>query len=176
MYEGGGGGNPNRHWLFQALHTFHRNHEKLKHTVHEKFRYPLPPWGRFLMGCFYFSVPVVGGWYVMQWAISKSHESIGMHGEKLLVPFESENDHEATKILGQTAIVDGREVQVGGGGGWGGGVRMVTSDEETQRRNREMLNKFLRKQKRKWEKEQQKQKQEQLHEEAEERIEDPKEK
>jgi hypothetical protein len=103
----------------------------------------------------------------MQWAISKSHESIGMHGEKLSVPIENENDHEA-KILGQTAIVDGREVQVVGGGGWGRGVRMVTSDEETQRRNREMLNKFLRKQKRKWEKEQQKQQQqEQLHEEQE---------
>jgi hypothetical protein len=37
------------------------------------------------MGCFYFSIPLVGGHYVMQWAISKSHESIGEQGEKLQV-------------------------------------------------------------------------------------------
>jgi hypothetical protein len=150
-----GGGSQNRHWLFEALNTFHKNHEKLKHSVHEKFRYPLPPWGRFLMGCFYFSVPVVGGWYVMQWAISKSHDSIGRYGEKLLaVPVDNNDDEHGAKIMGQTAIVDGQEVQVGAGG-WGGGVRMVTSDEETQRRNREMLHKFLRKQKRKMENERQ---------------------
>ena len=29
------------------------------------------------MGCLYASVPIVGGWYVMQWAISLSVEEIG---------------------------------------------------------------------------------------------------
>lgn len=33
---------------------------------------------------FVYPVPVVvGGWYVMQWAISRSHENIGQNGEKL---------------------------------------------------------------------------------------------
>ena len=37
------------------------------------------------MGCIYFSIPVVGGWHVMQWAIGKSHDSIGPKGEKLRI-------------------------------------------------------------------------------------------
>lgn len=93
--------------LAHALRTFHERHEKLKHTVHtvsardslcqggnsrmthhlttltipshpaQAWRYPLPTWGRYAMGCFYASIPIVGGWYVMQWAISRSVEEIG---------------------------------------------------------------------------------------------------
>jgi hypothetical protein len=40
-----------------------------------------------MMSCIYFSIPVVGGWYVMQWAISKSHESIGEKGGKMQIEF-----------------------------------------------------------------------------------------
>jgi len=53
----------------------------LKNYVHNGFRVPLPPWGRAVMGFVYFSLPVIGGYYVMQWAISKSHEEIGERGK-----------------------------------------------------------------------------------------------
>lgn len=71
--------------ILRGLRTFHEKHEKLKHTVHTAWRYPLPKWGQYAMGCFYFTIPVVGGWYVMQWAISKSVDEIGEHGELQLV-------------------------------------------------------------------------------------------
>jgi hypothetical protein len=127
------------HWF----HQFHHHHERIKKFVHEGMRYPLPKWGRFIMGCFYFSVPVIGGWYIMQWAIHQSHQSIGVHGE--LLPQK--------QIQGygdKTMDHDGNEHKIGGATGWGGGVRLVVSDVETQERNREMLNKFLRHQQRKY--------------------------
>ncbi len=67
--------------FLRGLKTLHEKHEKLKHTVHTAWRYPLPKWGQYAMGCVYFTIPVVGGWYVMQWAISKSVEEIGERGE-----------------------------------------------------------------------------------------------
>jgi hypothetical protein len=66
--------------LMDAYMTFHKKHERLKNFVHNGFRYPLPPAGRAFMGFVYFSMPVIGGYYVMQWAISKSHEEIGENG------------------------------------------------------------------------------------------------
>jgi len=47
-------------------------------------------------------------------------------------------------------IVDenGERMEVVGAGGWGGGVRLATSDQETQDKNRVNLERFLRKQKR----------------------------
>ena len=67
--------------IFEYIQRFHEAHERLKHRIHHGWRYPLPPWGRAVMGCVYFSIPVVSGWYVMQWAISKAHENIGERGE-----------------------------------------------------------------------------------------------
>ena len=80
--QGGGGGrsSSSSSWLMNAYVTFHKKHERLKNYVHNGFRYPLPPWGRTLMGFVYFSLPVLGGYHVMQWAISKSHEEIGIRG------------------------------------------------------------------------------------------------
>jgi len=127
--------------MLNFLRDLHVRHERLKKTIHEGWRYPLPPWGRAVMACFYFSVPVVGGWYVMQWAISKSHASIGEQGERLPVKtVQGIGD----KMIGE----DGQVVTHVGAGGWGGGVNLAVSDEETQQRNRKMLNKFLRQQKR----------------------------
>jgi predicted secreted protein len=71
--------------LANALRSFHERHEKIKHTVHTAWRIPLPKYGQIIMGCVYFTIPVVGGWYVMQWAISKSVDSIGPRGEKLRI-------------------------------------------------------------------------------------------
>jgi hypothetical protein len=117
-------------------------HERLKNTIHNGFRYPLPRYGQILMGMVYFTIPVVGGWYIMQWAISKSHHSIGLYGEKL--PNQSRIEG-----LGDKRVVvteDTEQVQKVGAGGWGGGVHLAVSDEESQRRNQEKLRKFLKRQ------------------------------
>ena len=66
--------------LSDYIHRFNEAHERLKHRVHNGWRYPLPPWGRVIMGGAYFTIPIVGGWYIMQWAISKAHNSIGERG------------------------------------------------------------------------------------------------
>jgi len=111
------------------------------------------------MGVFYFSIPVVGGWYVMQWAISKSHASIGERGERL--PVQTVQGIGNQRVIQQQHGEDGEIVeqqQTVGAGGWGGGVNLAVSDEETQKRNRKMLHKFLRQQRRKLEKEDAKQK------------------
>lgn len=131
--------------FLNAIKSFHDRHERLKKVVHEGFRYPLPPWGRFLAGCFYFSLPIVGGYHVMQWAISKAHDSIGENGERLPVK-------EIQGIGNKRVDRESGELKTVGAGGWGGGVRLATSDEETQRKNREKLHKFLKIQKKKLEK------------------------
>ena len=64
----------------EAFQSLHQKHERLKKYVHTAWRVPLPRWGQMVMGMFYFTIPVVGGYHVMQWAISKSHESIGERG------------------------------------------------------------------------------------------------
>jgi hypothetical protein len=128
--------------IYRLLHEFSIRHERLKHAIHNGFRYPLPRWGRFVMGCIYFSIPVVSGWYVMQWAIHQSHKSIGEHGE--LLP-----QKELQGLGDRTVDARGNELKVGGPEGWGGGVRLAVSDETTQQRNREMLNSFFRKQQKK---------------------------
>jgi hypothetical protein len=94
------------------------------------------------MGFVYFCIPVVGGWHVMQWAISKAHNRIGESGERL--PNQ--------KIEG-VGDLRGNGEKVGAGG-WGGGVHLTVSDEGQQQRNKRMLRKFLRKQRKKLEEEQ----------------------
>ena len=92
------------------------------------------------MGCFYFTVPVVGGWYVMQWAISKSVDEIGERGEKL-----RQNRLEG---FGNKTIIDGKEEKIGAGGRYGG-VNLAMSDSSTQENNRVMLEGLFRKERRK---------------------------
>ncbi|KAL3756956.1 hypothetical protein ACHAWU_007335 [Discostella pseudostelligera] len=122
--------------LTRALRSFHERHEYIKHKVHTAWRYPLPRWGQFAMGCFYFSVPVVGGWYVMQWAISKSVDEIGERGEKL--------QNKQVQGFGNKTVIDGREETIGAGGKFGG-VHLAMSDASTQDRNRAMLEALFRK-------------------------------
>ena len=68
-------------WLGDKFQRFHQAHERLKNRVHTAWRYHLPHWGRFVMGCVYFSVTIVLGYYASMWAISKSeatvHERLG---------------------------------------------------------------------------------------------------
>jgi len=93
------------------------------------------------MGCVYFSIPVIGGYQVMQWAIGKSHQAIGEHGELL--------EEKRIQGIGNVRILeDGTKEQVGAGG-VGGGVKLAVSDERTQEQNRAMLEAFFKQQRRK---------------------------
>lgn len=93
------------------------------------------------MGFIYFSIPVVGGYNVMMWAISKSHESIGERGEKLKIK----------EVQGVGDVVvneDGKVVRLGKGN-FGGGVKLAVSSQVEQERNRILLAKVLKRQERK---------------------------
>ena len=112
------------------LRNIHEKHEELKHTIHSKWRYPLPKSGQYAMAVFYFCIPIVGGHYVMEWAKSKSIDEIGERGEKLR--------QKTIQGFGNKTIIDGKVESIGAGG-WGGGVHLAMSDEETRERNRVML-------------------------------------
>mmetsp|Transcript_25898 Transcript_25898/g.38366 ORF Transcript_25898/g.38366 Transcript_25898/m.38366 type:complete len:144 (+) Transcript_25898:175-606(+) len=120
--------------IFDAARNFSERHERVKKYVHTAWRMPLPKWGQFAMGCVYFSVPVVGGWQVMQWAIGKAHKSIGPKGEYLEV--------KEVQGIGQTAIVDGEQKLIGAGG-VGMGVKLAVSDKDDQERSKKMLANML---------------------------------
>jgi hypothetical protein len=104
---------------------------------------PLPKWGRAIMGFVYFSIPVIGGYQVATWAISKSEATIE---ERL-----GRDPLAASKIqgIGDKKVVQeengSTKVEKVGAGGWGGGVNLVTSDKETQDVNRINLERFLKK-------------------------------
>ena len=66
----------------ETLREIGRRHEALKKRIHN-FRMPLSPRQRIVVGCFYFFTPIVGGYYVMQRAISHTDENLGPQGEKL---------------------------------------------------------------------------------------------
>ena len=137
---------PPRGWLAEKFLAFHLAHERLKHTVHTAWRMPLPPWGRAVMGFVYFSLPVIGGYQVALWAISKSEETV----EERLGSDGATTSSQTIQGLGDKKIVQGEDgstqVEKVGAGGWGGGVHLVTSDKETQDINRINLERFLRRQ------------------------------
>ena len=77
----------------------------------------------------------------MNWAISKAHDSIGEHGEKLPVKdIQGIGDKYYDTLTGEYKKL--------GAGGWGHGVNLATSDKETQARNTDKLRLFLKQQKR----------------------------
>lgn len=129
-------------WFGRSLRTFHERHERLQRFVHEGMRVPLPRWGRFLMGCVYFTIPVVGGMSVMNWSIGKAHAAIGESGERLPQKYAHRQG-----LVGDAIVTPDGETKKVGAGGWGGGVHLAVSDEETQRRNRQALNHFFASQK-----------------------------
>lgn len=55
----------------RLLRSLQERHERLKNAIHGT-RIPLSRNGRLFMGAFYFSAPVVAGYYVMQWAQHKA--------------------------------------------------------------------------------------------------------
>lgn len=64
------------------LRDLNRRHEELKHRIHS-FRMPLSPAGQRFMAFVYFCVPVVGGYFIMDWATSQAEKNLGKNGEKL---------------------------------------------------------------------------------------------
>jgi hypothetical protein len=129
---------PQEPWLFSAIRNFQRGHERLKTRVHTAWRYPLPKWGQVIMAGVYFTIPIVGGYHVMQWAIRKSHENIGEHGELLNV--------KKIQGIGDKRIEPNGTLEQVGAGGLGGGVKLAVSDEKTQEQNKAMLEAFFREQ------------------------------
>jgi len=62
-------------WILTKIHEFNTAHNRLKHYVHTAWRYPLPPWGRAIMGCVYFSIPVFVGYGISSWIVAQSEAS-----------------------------------------------------------------------------------------------------
>jgi hypothetical protein len=127
------------------LRNFHEKHERLKHTIHNKWRYPLPKSGQYAMAFFYFCIPIVGGHYVMEWAKSKSVDEIGARGEKLR--------EKKLQGYGNKTVIDGKVESIGAGG-WGGGVHLAMSDEDTREKNRVMLEAMFKRERKRRRKEQ----------------------
>lgn len=82
----------------------------------------------------------------MQWAIEKSHKSIGPKGELLEV--------KEVQGIGGVAQLDGEAKKIGAGG-LGMGVKLAVSDKEDQERSKKMLAKVLRDARRRRKKEEQ---------------------
>jgi hypothetical protein len=68
--------------IFSFLKSLSAKHTALKERIHA-FRIPLPPMGQKIMGFIYSVIPVVSGYYVMQWAQSRAVVNLGEKGEKL---------------------------------------------------------------------------------------------
>lgn len=54
-------------------------HERLKKRIH-KFKIPLSPRGQVAMKLVYFTIPVVGGLYLMQWANDQARVNLKAAG------------------------------------------------------------------------------------------------
>lgn len=121
----------NSHNTTSWFARLHYGHERLKQSVHQGMRVPLPKWGQRVMGAIYFCIPIIGGYYVMQWAIGRSHASIGPNGEWLPKKETETKDDDRHQRQQQLPTY---------------GVPLASSDPETQRKNKEKLQRFLRQQ------------------------------
>ena len=85
--------------MFAFFRRMSAEHASLKERIHT-YRIPLPPAGQKLMGFVYFSIPIIGGYYIMQWAVSHSAMNIGARGERLKVSVEADQRRrESQKVL-----------------------------------------------------------------------------
>ena len=148
--------------IYKTLMELHLRHERLKRYVHEGFRVPLPAWGRYIMTGIYFSIPIIGAFYLLDWNLKQAEKATGVNGELLPDKYKNKNSaNDATTaedgaVFGNTRLVDGKEQKVGPGG-WGGGVRLTVSDAETEKRNEQKVRRYLRKLKREAQERQQQQ-------------------
>lgn len=92
--------------------------------------------GKVVMGSFYFSLPVIFGYILVNKVVEGSESTV-----RERIGDGSLRDTESPKI---------------GAGGWGGGVHLVASDRATQEKNRINLERFLKKQRKLKEKQERK--------------------
>lgn len=82
-------------------------HDRLKKRIHA-FRLPIASrWGRAAMGCVYFTVPVVAGYWVMQATNAVASDNLGPHGELLLArkrDWERQVNPSATVVRAVTPV------------------------------------------------------------------------
>jgi len=91
---------------------------------------PRGPVGKVVMSCFYFSLPVMFGYVVVNKIVEGSESTIQEKvGDK--------------KTIAAAAAAPSQKI---GAGGWGGGVNLATSDKATHDVNRINLERFLKKQ------------------------------
>jgi hypothetical protein len=82
-------------------------HERLKKRIHA-FRLPIASrWGRAAMGCVYFTVPLVAGYFIMQATNGVRESNLGQHGELLLArkrDWERQVNPSATVVRAVTPV------------------------------------------------------------------------
>mmetsp|Transcript_10141 Transcript_10141/g.12654 ORF Transcript_10141/g.12654 Transcript_10141/m.12654 type:complete len:115 (+) Transcript_10141:430-774(+) len=54
------------------LRRLYAGHQRLKHKIHNN-RIPLSPMGQKFMGFVYFTIPLIGGYFIMQWTVNRSN-------------------------------------------------------------------------------------------------------
>ena len=59
-----------------------QSHEELKKRIHN-FRMPLSKRGIFVAKCVYLTVPVVSGYFIMEWSQERARENLGLTGEHM---------------------------------------------------------------------------------------------
>jgi hypothetical protein len=120
------------------IHAFQRNHKAFQKWVHTSFRYELDEKGQFAMKCVYFTTPIVGGWYLMDYCESVRVGYYGEQNEKL------DKDREYLGGRSGQNKETGEAFTVGGEGApmpWN--VRLVASNKVEQKRNKDNLKIFL---------------------------------
>ena len=63
----------------QFLRELGRRHGELKRRIHAT-RIPLGPKGQVVMGLVYFSIPCIGGYFIMDWATGRADDKWGIGG------------------------------------------------------------------------------------------------
>jgi len=127
---------PNNNWFVK----FHGGHERVKNAVHSFWRQnsilsPRGKAGKFVMSCFYFSIPVVAGYFVVTKVVDGSESTVR---ERLA---ETDSPTSLSSSSSSSSLT-----QKVGAGGWGGGVHLASSDRGTQDVNRINLERFMKKQ------------------------------
>jgi hypothetical protein len=93
--------------MLAFLRKMSAGHTALKERIHA-YRIPLPPAGQKLMGFVYFSIPVIGGYSIMQWAVAQSAVNLGAQGEMLNTsPEADQRRQESQRVL--TDILDNKK-------------------------------------------------------------------
>ena len=83
--------------ILAFLRDLNARHTALKERIHA-YRFPLPPGGQKFMGLVYFTIPVIAGYYVMQWAIGQSEKNLGPKGKRLEDSMDASSKHKAASM------------------------------------------------------------------------------